>query len=706
VPAHRVFAFVEDTTGLRRTGRTYLVDEDGRVRGRDVADEWRMSWPDAPGTYRDDRGVRVLGAWAPVGDWKVVAQMDETEVMGSLQTLGLVLLGLGGLFFVLAAGALAYIGRKTQHSFDDLTESIRRAARGEFGGRVEDHVFPEIGEVTDAINDMHRRLASRDAEILKQRQELFCQRCELERLNVEIVQADRLKSEFVANMSHEVRTPLHSILTLAGVLLRETSGGLNPEQRKQVAIIERSGQALLAMLGDILDFSKIEAGRVTVTPSEVAPGALAAGVREAVAAQAAEKGLDLVLDAPEGLAPIRTDPEKAHRVLLNLAHNAVKFTDRGSVTLRARARPDGAAMFEVADTGPGIPKDQLETVFEPFQQADGTAKRAAGGTGLGLSIARDLAKLLGGRIGVESEPGRGTTFEVVFPRAIPPRAPGAPRPVTGASDVLVVGATPPSGDAVRNELAVAGFAAGRAVCGRDVRSAVERTGVGAILLDLGIFAHEGVDVFSGLAPRLAGNGVPVFAYWMEAEKRRGRFCGAARFEEREGDGYRLACESAAPLPLPERVGDGDRRAASEWTRTLRDGPSSPLHEVVRALVTRLDDALHERPGAAEEVLLLDPDDDSRYSTAMQLEQMGYRVRAAPDVAAAPGDCRPSVIVTASRGLEAVRERFDARVVVLTADARAATHEAARNAGADAVLVKPVPATKLLRALVECGRVKA
>ena len=399
LPAQRIFAFLQDVEGLRSSGETYLLDAEGRLIGGNRAERsaeaavaasrgWAADLPDAPGAYRDYAGREVLGAWAPAGDWTVVAEMNLAEAVGPLRTLAAQVLALGGLFFLLVALALFWLGRRMGRSMQGMVASLERASRGEFGGAVETPAFAEMAHVQSAIDEMHRRLAERDAEIMRQRQELFCQRCELERLNQEIVVADRMKSEFVANMSHEVRTPLHSILTLSSVLMGETSGTLNEEQRRQVGIIERNGNALLAMVGDILDFSKIEAGRITVTPTDAVPGAVLAGVREAVAPMARDKGLELVLRAPSGLPPLRTDPEKLHRVLLNLAHNAVKFTPKGSVTLEVGPGPRGGAVFTVRDTGPGIPEDQRERIFEPFRQADGSTTRVAGGTGLGLSIAR------------------------------------------------------------------------------------------------------------------------------------------------------------------------------------------------------------------------------------------------------------------------------------------------------------------------------
>jgi signal transduction histidine kinase len=219
---------------------------------------------------------------------------------------------------------------------------------------------------------------------------------------------DRMKSEYLSGLGHDVRTPLHAILSLSEVLLRETSGRLTAEQAKQVRIIRRSARSLQAMLDDIFNFSRIEAGRVDVRNAPVSVGAVLAEVREAVTPFAEDKGTRVVLDPEDSLPRIDTDAEKLSRALLNIAHNAVRFSPGGTVTLSARSQ-DGGLCLEVRDTGCGILPEDLDRIFEPFE------KGAEGGTGLGLTIAKSLVELLGGRIDVETGVGSGTRFVVSFP---------------------------------------------------------------------------------------------------------------------------------------------------------------------------------------------------------------------------------------------------------------------------------------------------
>lgn len=712
VPIRQITGYLSDVTGLGSTGETFLVDREGRIRaggrGEGIA-EASVRPPGQPGEYLSYRGREVLGSSAPVGSSHVVAEIEAAETTYWMRALAGKLLGLGAAAFLVVMGALFYAGNRVQRSVEAVVAAIESAAQGRFGEEVTAPSVEGVDVIRRAVNEAHRKLAERDAEILRQRQELFCQRCELERLNAEIIQADRMKSEFVANMSHEVRTPLHSILSLSDILLQQISGPLGEEQKRQVGIIQNNGRRLHEMLGDILDFSKIEAGKMVISAAPLNPASVLAGVREAVASIAESKGLRFILDAPEQLPTISSDAEKLHRILLNLAHNAVKFTQAGIVTLSGRARPGGGVELDVRDTGPGIPAHQMEHLFQPFKQLDGSMSRTAGGTGLGLSIARSLTELLGGRISVESKVGEGTVFRVSLPESCPARGAAGARPSGAERELLVIGASPASGEAVRSELRVAGFEAGRAICGRDVRRAFEKPGIGAVLLDVGLFTGEGLDSFGFLGERLIGDRVPVIPYWLDVEGRRGGLLGGVTVRRHDG-ALLFEAGHAPPLAVPDRVTGETRRQAIEWYRRIGEGPAAPFHEVMRLMVAQLERVLRpdrlpeqEARGSHRDVLLIDRDPDARYSMTLQLEQMGHRVRAADEVAAAP-DFRPEIVLLEPRPGEAgeavakARALFGVPVVVLTADARAETRDAALASGASAFLTKPIPASALARAL--------
>ena len=237
---------------------------------------------------------------------------------------------------------------------------------------------------------------------------------EIEDKSRELELASRHKSQFLANMSHELRTPLNAILGYSELILDGIYGEVPEKASAALERVQSNGKHLLGLINDVLDLAKIEAGRLTLSVAEYSMDQVVASVVAAMETMAAEKHLALRLDLPPALPIATGDEQRIRQVLLNLVSNAVKFTDAGEVTIRA-ALTDGAFRVSVSDTGPGISAEDQAKLFNDFQQADSSSTRKKGGTGLGLAISKRFIELHGGRIWVESAPGRGSTFSFELP---------------------------------------------------------------------------------------------------------------------------------------------------------------------------------------------------------------------------------------------------------------------------------------------------
>ncbi|MGQ4343993.1 MULTISPECIES: HAMP domain-containing protein [unclassified Streptomyces] len=337
----------------------------------------------------------------------------------------------------------------------ELTEQLReRSAELENRQKALQDSNAELEDKAELLAQQNRDIEVKNTEIEEARQVL-------EERAEQLAVSMRYKSEFLANMSHELRTPLNSLLILAKLLADNADTNLTPKQVEFAETIHGAGSDLLQLINDILDLSKVEAGKMDVSPTRIALVQLVDYVEATFRPLTAEKGLDFsVRVSPELPATLHTDEQRLLQVLRNLLSNAVKFTDSGAVELVIR--PAGADVpvaireqllesgslrdadgdliaFSVTDTGIGIAASKMRVIFEAFKQADGTTSRKYGGTGLGLSISREIARLLGGEIHAQSEPGRGSTFTLylpLHPSELPPQGYGQLAPAMEAGELL------------------------------------------------------------------------------------------------------------------------------------------------------------------------------------------------------------------------------------------------------------------------------
>ena len=333
-----------------------------------------------------------------------------------------------------------------QDFLDQLTESIGIVLNTIEANMRTEELLKQSQSLANELQSQQQELQATNDELQQKARLLAEQNAEVERKNLEVEQArrsleekaeqleitSRYKSEFLANMSHELRTPLNSLLILAQQLADNRDGNLTSKQIEFAQIIRSSGQDLLNLINDILDLSKIESGTVVLDVRTERVADIKEVVEKTFQPIAESRGLEFRVEmTPELPTSIETDVRRLEQVLKNLLSNAFKFTERGGVVLRIKPASSGwtvgskaldnagqAIVFEVQDTGIGIPLEKQQLIFEAFAQADGSTARKYGGTGLGLNISRELVRLLHGDIKVESTPGHGATFSVYLPLAI------------------------------------------------------------------------------------------------------------------------------------------------------------------------------------------------------------------------------------------------------------------------------------------------
>jgi signal transduction histidine kinase/CheY-like chemotaxis protein len=279
----------------------------------------------------------------------------------------------------------------------------------------------ELREKQEQLAELNRELEDTNRGVVALYAELDQNASDLRRVS-------DLKTSFLSNLSHEFRTPLNSIKSLCQMLISRTDGDLSTDQEKQVTFIQRSAAELSDLVDDLLDLAKVEAGKTDVKPRHFEVPDLFGTLRGMLKPLLTGNSLELIFDAAPDLPILYTDEGKVSQILRNLISNALKFTRRGYVRLSARMQGEDLVVFEVADTGIGIAPENLDRIFEEFVQIESEMQTRVKGTGLGLPLSKRLAELLGGTISVESEPGAGSTFQIVLPVQF-----GTPEPLVVAS---------------------------------------------------------------------------------------------------------------------------------------------------------------------------------------------------------------------------------------------------------------------------------
>jgi len=530
--------------------------------------------------------------------------------------------------------------------------------------------------------------ARRQAELSSDWLELANEELEAERARADA--ATQAKSSFLAMMSHEIRTPMNGVMGMAE-LLEQTP--LTEEQQGMTRIITQSASALLTIINDILDFSKIEAGKLDIEAVPFALTELVEGAAELIAPRADEKGIKLIVDIDPDLADQRIgDPTRLRQILLNLAGNAVKFTEKGHVRISVAAVKVKAApqlKFAISDTGIGLTEEQRAKLFQPFAQADSSTSRRFGGTGLGLSICRRLAELMGGEVGADSVAGQGSTFWATLP--LPVADPARLEPDVAIADLTVLAVA--SDDAAAraglwHHLAAAGIGSVTWATPAELPDDIDEDACVVVLADdmAGLIAAEALVHRGGLRLVLVASRLAVSS--LDNALRRGAAATLTTPPQRRRLWRAIAVAAGRAAPEAQATTGAERympppveeaRAAGALVLVAEDNKTNQI--VIGRILDRL--------GYACEM-----GDDGRQ--ALELYGQGGYGMLLTDFHMPVMD--GFELTAAIRGAE-TPDGFRLPIVALTADALPGTAQRCRDAGMDAYLTKPVE-LKALTALLE------
>ena len=476
--------------------------------------------PQPDGVYvHTDRNAVVLAQTLQDGAHLSLAMnLDEID----RQTRNILLVfaaGMAALLGVVTLGLLAALQQTIVRPISTLARTVEQVrSRADYNQRVPIIGTDEVAGLGQSFNTMMAALQKHEDVLTHhkyQLEETVQQRtAELQSARDQAEAASQAKSAFLANMSHELRTPLNGILGYAQILQRGKN--LDERQRTGVNVIRQSGEHLLMLINDILDLAKIEAGKTNLCLNDIQLAQFLQTIVAMIVVKAQQKGLNFINDIAPDVPPwIRIDEKLLRQVLLNLLSNAIKFTDRGQVMLQVRLTPSARLRFEVRDTGSGIAAAELDTIFQPFEQA-GDAQRRLGGTGLGLTLSRQFVRLMGGDIQVESRIGEGSSFwfELEVPvAAAADTTTTATRTVTGyqgaRKTILIVDDVAENRAVAADMLKPLGFEVVEAANGREALELAQNLLPHLILMDMLLPEMDGLEATLHLRQLKALKEVPI-----------------------------------------------------------------------------------------------------------------------------------------------------------------------------------------------------